>query len=450
MKRFATRGLLIIMLIVICSMFFAQTIVTITTPKIKIVSSKRGRFEEKISLAGRVSFQHTVEYTPSEMQSVAVAVDGVFVRVGDWVNEGDLIAETTPPLELEVRISESRNKLLVAQGEYRKNEMENAKIALNTDSDKNNAIRSAEDAWISLMDAQEALIAKAAAKGISLGTDTTMWATIIQDNLYTELVSYMQDVINAQSFVNTAEEQVVTLFSKSRTKKELVDYIEGRVRLRREVEKEEKNLVLLLAQYEQCKFVHTPHSGYIIEINLEEGKIYNASTSAFVISTDSEPVIKCDVSSITHRLEAGLNAEIQSSLGAIPSQVYAVENSGFQKKDLFITLDKTALSSLGGLYDLLNSNAQITVIVHYKAKQAATLLSASAVRTEDKNKSFIYIVEEGDGFFGPTLVLRKKTVTVLERGEMDISLEEDLSGVRVADKEDRSIENNMTVMEYVN
>ena len=44
----------------------------------------------------------------------------------------------------------------------------------------------------------------------------------------------------------------------------------------------------------------------------------------------------------------------------------------------------------------------------------------------------------------------KTSVRVLERGEKLVSIQDDLSYQQVADKEDRELTDNQTVMEYVN
>ena len=51
---------------------------------------------------------------------------------------------------------------------------------------------------------------------------------------------------------------------------------------------------------------------------------------------------------------------------------------------------------------------------------------------------------------GVTLKVVKTSVRVLERGEKLVSIEDDLSYQQVADKEDRELTDNQTVMEYVN
>lgn len=450
MKRFAIRGLLILSLVVVSSMFFAQTVLTITTPKIKIETARKGKFEDRLSLTGEIGFERTLEYTPIGVSGITLTINKLHFRIGDWVEKGQVIADASLPADFETKISDAREKFQTAQGEYLKNETENASLAKNTDSDKNNVIREAEAALNMLMDAQEALIAATAGKGLALGTDAAGWATTVQASGDAELITLMGNVIDAQTAVNTAEEQVVTLFSKSRTKKELFEYIEKRVSLRRNMDKEQKALLLLLEQSEQLKTIIAPRPGYIVEMGLEQGKTYDGTKAAVTVSVDCEPMLKCDASGVERTLETGMKAGIKSSLGNLQSEITAIVNSGYQKTDLFIALDKDTLVKLGGLHTLLVAKAKLETEIAYRAKQTTTLISASAVRTEGDNKSYVYTIEQGSGFWGVKLTVQKKTVTILERGEMDISLEEDLSGVNIADKEDRSIENGMTVMEYVN
>ena len=67
MKKIAIRGMIILAVVVCCSMFFAQTILTITTPKVKIEVARQGKFEDKLSLTGKIYFENTENYTPEGM-----------------------------------------------------------------------------------------------------------------------------------------------------------------------------------------------------------------------------------------------------------------------------------------------------------------------------------------------------------------------------------------------
>lgn len=448
MKKIAIRGLIILAVVVCCSMFFAQTIVTITTPKIKIEVARQGKFEDKMTLSGKIYFEKTENYTPDGMDKNTVTIEKLYVKPGDWVEAGAIIADATLSNDYQSEIEEARDAVQKAQSDYRENEIANIRIVENTDSDKNHAIRDAEDALDAFMDAQEALIAAAAKKGIALSKDTSTWAKEIQESEDAELVEAMEAVMDAQGVKNDADAQVLEVFGSSRTKKELYEFIEKRVSLQRAIDDAQKKLLTLIIQSKQSGTITAPHEGYITELNLEAGQLYDGSKSAFAISVDCEPVLRCDVSGNKREFTEGMRADIKSEYDDIRSSVCAIVREGVSGKYLHIALEKDTITRLGGMRSLMDS--EMSVKVTYKAKQNTTLISASALRSEGENMDFVYVIDYEYDFWGTKMKLRKQSVTVLERGDADVSVSEDLRGSQLADKEDRAIEDGKYVMEYVN
>ena len=64
----------------------------------------------------------------------------------------------------------------------------------------------------------------------------------------------------------------------------------------------------------------------------------------------------------------------------------------------------------------------------------------------------MYLIQRSYGglLTSSSMKVVKTSVRVLERGEKLVSIEDDLSYQQVADKEDRELTDNQTVMEYVN
>ena len=64
----------------------------------------------------------------------------------------------------------------------------------------------------------------------------------------------------------------------------------------------------------------------------------------------------------------------------------------------------------------------------------------------------MYLIQRNYGglLTSSSMKVVKTSVRVLERGEKLVSIEDDLSYQQVADKEDRELTDNQTVMEYVN
>lgn len=448
MKKIAVRGMIILSVIVACSMFFAQTILTITTPKVKIEVARQGKFEDKLTLSGKVYFEKTEPYTPEGLGKNAVTIDKLYVKPGDWVEAGATIADASLSEDYEDAIETAREAVQKAQSEYRQNELANVRLVENTDSDKNNAIRGAEDALYALMDAQEALIVEAAKQGVMLSADATTWAETIGQTGNETLIALMQDVMDAQKLQNEADDLVVEVFKTSRTKAALYEFIEKRVTLQRAVDKAQEELLTLITQSEQAKTIRAPHAGYVTELNLEKGKAYDGTKSAFSLSVDSEPVMRCDISGSEREFTEGMRADIKSEYDDIRSSIAAVVREGMSGKFLHIALEEDTITRLGGMRALMTAN--LSAKVTYKSKQNTTLLTPSVVRSEGEGMDFVYVIDYEYDFWGTKMKLRKQSVTVLERGDTEISIAEEMRGTQLADKEDRAISDGQYVMEYVN
>src|SRR5699024_11264637 len=101
-------------------------------------------FEDEMRLTGELYFDSVQGVTPEGMQAGAsVTVKEVFVRAGDYVQSGDLIATTEESAAYEDSLEEARKALSAAHDAYRDNELANIRLVPNTDSDKNSAYQAA-------------------------------------------------------------------------------------------------------------------------------------------------------------------------------------------------------------------------------------------------------------------------------------------------------------------
>ena len=87
LKRFALRGLIVLFVAVALCMFFARTVQTITTPKVQLVQSTSGRFEDKMTFRAQVYFAETEEFTVKEAKDMNITVDKLYVRAGNYVKK---------------------------------------------------------------------------------------------------------------------------------------------------------------------------------------------------------------------------------------------------------------------------------------------------------------------------------------------------------------------------
>ena len=93
MKKFALKGILILAVVVALCMFFSGTIKTLTTAKVKLVTPRSGKLEEKISLSGVLTFPETQELFMETNGSNAVTITNVNTRAGYTMKQGDVLLE---------------------------------------------------------------------------------------------------------------------------------------------------------------------------------------------------------------------------------------------------------------------------------------------------------------------------------------------------------------------
>ncbi len=450
MKKLAIRAGIVLAIVVALSMFFAQTIVTITTPKVKFAQIAHKKFEEKVSLSSELYFAKTDKITLEAASKTPVTVDKMYVRVGDLVAEGDTICTTRLSDQFSKEVDAASDALVKAREDYMTNETANIKLIDQTSSDKNEAYNKVNQTSTTLAKAQSDLLAAAAKQALVLPEDPAKWAVLIQEKNDPNLTQMMEDVLAAQSAATQANEAFLATYTTSKTKKEVYDFLITRGQLQKAMDKAQNALVQLVSTGEALTTIRAEHAGYIIELNLEEGKPYGGDGPAYVLNAaDTQPVLRVDVSGIKREYAEGMRADIKGEYGDIRSSVIAIVREGLDKKFLHIELSDDGISKLGGIRALLGNTTQVGIT--YKAKENTTILPASVVRFEgDEKSAYIYVAEESyDGMWGSSMVARKMAVTVVDRGDKEISVREDLRSQRVIYQEDRAITDNSKVMSYV-
>ncbi len=450
MKKLAIRVGVILAIVVACSMFFANTIITITTPKIKFASVGYTKFEEQMSRDSSLYFAKTDKYTVEGARKTPLNVDKMYVRVGDLVAAGDTICTTKLSDTFTEEVTTASEALLAAQQAYMKNETDNIKLVDTLDSDKNEAKRTMDETSKTLADAQAKLLAEAAKAGIVLTDDTKTWATAIQKGGKAELTELMEAVFDAQTAADRANSAFLDTFASSKTKTEVYEFLLTRAELQRAVDKAQNKLVELVATSESMTTIRAEHEGYIVALGVSEGQTYDGALPAYELTAIGEaPVLRCEVTGIKREFAEGMRADIKTEYDSIKTKVSAVVREGVDKKFLHIELSDAMISELGGVRTLLANNT--TVKLTYRAKDTNCILPASAVRPENDGKgSFVYVPDyKSDGLWGSYMVARKMSVTVLERGDKEVAIAEDLRYSRPVYQEDRPLTEHGRIEEYI-
>ena len=90
-KTKALKWLLILCVAIAVCMYFARTIQTITTPKVKLVQATTGRIEQKTAIQASPYFPVKTEVKLTKAKDYPITVDKVYVSPGIYVKEGDTI-----------------------------------------------------------------------------------------------------------------------------------------------------------------------------------------------------------------------------------------------------------------------------------------------------------------------------------------------------------------------
>ncbi len=456
LKRIAVRGLITLAVVVAVCMFFARTVLTITTPKVQLVTATNGKLEQKLTYTAKLSFPETEEITFDETRKNAVTVKKVLVKEGQRVKAGDVIYTCElPNLEEEMKklkdSYDEKNKALL--------DLDMKNKGVSKESRQNELYSALIDSQAEMTRLATAARTMAANVGINLSEDVGKWRkqlAALGDDVPEDLTKAASLAIAAK----TGYEESYTAFfailedKKLKVKDEVFEYIRSRNDLLDAMNGLSEDMAALSARSIELSSLKADHDGYIVSLALKAGDTYDGTKAAFVMSKEGvEPVLRIPISIDMKRTIAdGTKAELV--MDGSDNLKTTVEKTDIDKdgsRYLYLAIPEKLLSSSTGLRNLMG-DAGSTVNITYKAKSATTLLPPSAVRNEGEGSDYVYLVQRNYGGFmsASNLKVVKTSVTVLDRSDKAVSLADDLSYQQVADREDRALSDGQTVMEYIN
>ena len=196
--------------------------------------------------------------------------------------------------------------------------------------------------------------------------------------------------------------------------------------------------------------IRADREGWLTEVNLKAGDRYDGSKPAYALSAPGEmPVLRCDITDISKResVSKGMKARVMGAEREMT--ISGVEEDADGKTYATIKLDENNISALGGLSRLMSEKPSVSIL--YKSPKTATLLPLTALRDGGDNRYYVYVInQDRDGILGnSTYTVKKREVTVIETSARLAAVEDDLSSVEIADREDRTLSEGQAVMEYV-
>jgi len=291
----------------------------------------------------------------------------------------------------------------------------------------------------------------AAEMNVALGTDTAEWEQRAAG--HDDLLAAVQNTVAAQAAYDEAYAAFINAYKRTSPsfRETTFQYIKERDALLDEMNDLLDEMVALTECKNKLTNVTAPHDGYVVSMDVKNGDTYEGKTSAFTLSdADVPPQLRADVTTLSKTIADDTKVEVEGNYGTEKTTVETTALGGDGKKYIYIALTDDIISAKGGIVSML-TDGSVTVTVRYRAKQSTTLLPAAAVRSDGEDSDYVYTIQNYYGGFlnSSSMKVTKTSVTVLERGDTMVSVEEDLSYQKIASGEDRALSDNCNVMEYI-
>ena len=449
-KSRALKGLLILAVIVALCMYFARTVQTITTPKVKLTQSTTGRVEQKIDVQAKPYFPVKTEVALPKAEDTPITVDKLYVSAGLYVEVGDTLF-TARVNDYDTKDKDLRDKYKAAGQKL---------IDLDIANRKSSKQSKLNELYDTMLDAQDALTAAesdarlaAAAEGVDLTFDQETWAAIAkQKNASANLLALIDRAVTTKATFSTARDAFYQSYENKRIKvtDEVFKYINDRNAIIKEMRDISDDMVELLDAKKNLTTVKAESAGYIVSMDVKEGAGYDGKTTAYTIAKkDDMPCLRADITDLKKDVADGAKVEVASDYETLKTKVTGVVNGTDGRKYAEIALNDDILRAAGGMTQLL-SDGSMEVSIVFRSKKNATLIPASALRSEGDGNDYVFVVDNsGGGFLNSGGMIAKKTsVTVIDRGDKAVSIQEDLSYQRIIERADRTVEDGKAVMEY--
>ncbi len=455
LKRFAMKGLIVLAVVVALCMFFARTVQTITTPKVQIVTGSTGRFEQELKFTAKVEFPEKEDIILEDAAKSNIVIDKLYVQPGHWVTAGGTIFTAHLP-----SYEEDMKKL---QEDYQTKSQE--LLDLDITNRKLSKESKQNELYDELLDSQDKLAEltyqtrfAAMQAGINLTGDPTEWKKQLAalKDVPKEITDAVDKTVAAKGAVEAARTAFFEVYEnrKLRVSDEVFKYIKDRNAALEALDKLQEQMVALDSRNASLSKVTAPRDGYIVSVDVAEGDTYDGTKLAYAISgKDVAPVLKASLNNNARNITEGAKATITSdTYGEERTTVEKVGTETDGSKYMLITLPESMAETGSSAIRRAMMNGGVEVSITYRANKSTTLLPASAVRNEGEGSDYVYLIQRdwGGVLSSSSMKVVKTRVTVAERSDKYVSIEEDLSYQQVADKEDRALTDGQTVMEYVN
>ena len=469
------KGLLILTCLVLAGLFFARTVQTAATAKVQIITATRGKLDDTITVPGEIRFSNSEPFTIKGAGKLNLVVDKVMARAGYLIKPGDVLLTASVP-DFDDKLKELR--LAYEKKVRERTETVAGSLRILQTSEQNDyynaMVKATDEYWDKLFKAKAAAIAA----GHELSDDPNEWNLppagtaedtqsvqagprtqeefgSVDDGPEENMYAAMREARDAMMKKDEASSLFKSFYTGNRrpapkVSGDVFDYIKKIDGMNEEIHGYLDEMLELEKLKLRLQTIRADREGWLTEFDLKAGDRYDGSKPAYALSAPGElPVLRCDITDISKResISKGMKARIQGAEREMT--ISGVEEAADGKTYAIIELDESNISALGGLSRLMSEKPSVSIL--YKSPKTATLLPLTALRDGGDDRYYVYVIDQDrDGILGnSTYRVKKREVTVIETSARLAAVGDDLSELKIADREDRTLSEGQAVMEYV-
>ncbi len=422
MKKLAIRSLVILFAVVLASYYFGRTIETLSTAKARFSYPSNGRLLTEVKLDAKLTYKDETDVIPELAKKFPITINSVYFAAGNSVDEGDVIFDASIN-DFDKKLKDLNSDLVKKTTELLELDSKNAKFPIRSEkSDRYFALKKANEALVRAKVEQ-----RSEAKKQGKEADESMWKAEQQayDQAYNAYTQYARISLQAD---------------------EGFDFIVKRQGILDELQELESSIEELNLARNTLSEIKAEKGGIITQLSIKPAEMYDGSKALYKFNQkDVPPVLRAIVTSLENMPEVGDKATVKAEYGKVNLKVSEVGKTKEGTRYIDFALDEQALSQLGGVKQLLESE-KLEVAVQKRAATRSTLIPASALREEGEG-TFVYVVEYKDnGLLGSYQVVKKLSVTVLGKNDTQVALSDDFYQ-NVVDREDRPLKDGQRIME---
>ncbi len=438
MRRFALKGILILAAVLLICAFLSGTIMSLTCAKVKLVTPRMGKPEQKIELDVEVYFPETEDIQPLLPAGITYTITEVNSRAGYTASSGDVIlkAEVTG---FDEKSADLRKSYTQAEEALSKLERQEAQLRIREKDEE--YVR----AYRQRHEASEALLLARVTMNVYLEDEGLTYES--HEGASEKCIEAVSAFEEAALVLSRAENEWKKLENYN-IEETVYTYLTDKYTYQKQMRDAEEGLAELIACQTKGADIACPYDCYIVKINVQKGDTWDGSAPLFQISDRRSTLyLRSDITDREEKISKNSTVTVKTGrYGMEESRVRDIKTDTEGKQYAYIDLNQDIIDGFGSLYAVMQEKRTATIV--NRSQDPLCLVPVSAVHGSG-NERHVFTVETKENSLGAkTMTVHKLNVSVKSEIESIAALEDDISWYTLAYMEDRELTDGEIVMEY--